>query len=113
MHESERTKPARWIPFAWMPYYNEALAPGRGSTGYHGHRARRCRLEHQCLAHVFQDWDARTAEQIKVVWAGETERPTKIYLGAVVVDHPQLDKFTGGQSIDTFFALHLFNCNQY
>jgi hypothetical protein len=41
MHESERCKPLRWIPFAWMPVYHEALAPDRPTQGYEGHPARR------------------------------------------------------------------------
>ena len=47
MHESERSKPSRWVPFAWMPVYKEELAPNRPKTGYHSHKARRVRLEHQ------------------------------------------------------------------
>ena len=96
MHESERSKPSRWIPFAWMPNYDEAKATLRPAKGYESHRSRRARLEHQCLAYIFAGWDERTAERIKVIWGGNTERQTKLYLGAVVVDHPQLDKFTGG-----------------
>ena len=95
MHESERSKPSRWVPFAWMPQYVEALAPHRQTQGYEGHPARRIRLEHQALAHVFQDWDERTSKQLKVRWGGSIERDTKIYMAAVVVDQPQLDKFTG------------------
>lgn len=96
MHESERAKPARWTPFAWMPNYKEELAPNRPKEGYESHKARRMRLEHQALAYVLHDWDERTAEAMTVMWEGKIERPTKLYLGAVVVDHPQLDKFTAG-----------------
>ena len=78
-----------------MPQYEDALAPGRGGQGYEGHPARRARLEHQALSHVFFDFDARTEQAQKVAWGGKTERATKIYLAAVIVDHPQLDKFTG------------------
>jgi hypothetical protein len=79
-----------------MPVYREDLAPNRRKEGYDSHKARRVRLEHQALAHVFQDWDERTAERKKVFWGGKVERPTKVYIGAVVVDHPQLDKYTAG-----------------
>ena len=96
MHESERSKPIRWIPFAWMPNYDEAKATKRPGKGYESHPARRARLEHQCLAYVFAGWEERSAERIKVTWEGKIERQTRIYLGAIVVDHPQLDKFTGG-----------------
>ncbi len=79
-----------------MPVYKEELAPNRPKTGYDSHKARRVRLEHQTLAHVLYDWNERTAERKKVSWGGSTERQTKVYLGAVVVDHPQLDKYTEG-----------------
>jgi hypothetical protein len=78
-----------------MPQYVDALAPERQGQGYEGHPARRVRLEHQALAHVFHDWDERTSKQLKVRWGGTIERDTKIYMAAVVVDQPQLDKFTG------------------
>ena len=84
------------MPFAWMPVYKEELAPNRPTKGYDSHTARRARLEHQALAYVFADWDERTADARKVMWGGKIERPTKLYLGAVVVDHPQLDKLTAG-----------------
>lgn len=62
----------------------------------HCHRSRRARLEHQALALVFERWDERSAQRIEVMWEGKIKRQTRIYLGAVVVDHPQLDKFAGG-----------------
>ena len=73
------------------------MAPDLPGQGYEGHPARRARLEHQALSHVFFYFDARTAQAQKVAWGGKTVlvRDTKIYLGAVIVDHPQLDKFTG------------------
>jgi hypothetical protein len=43
MHESERAKPARWTPFAWMPVYKEELAPNRPTKGFDSHTARRAR----------------------------------------------------------------------
>jgi hypothetical protein len=103
MHESERSKPSRWVPFAWMPVYKEELAPNRQKQGYDSHKARRARLEHQALAYVLHDWDERTAERKKVFWGGSTERQTKVYLGAVVVDHPQLDKYTAGSRTSISF----------
>jgi hypothetical protein len=95
MHKSERCKPLRWIPCAWMPVYNEALAPDRPTQGYEGHPARCARLEHEALAYALAGWDERTAETVDVVWGGTTRLQTRVYLGAVVVDHPQRDKFTG------------------
>jgi hypothetical protein len=79
-----------------MLVYKEELAPDRPKTGYDSHKARRARLEHQALANVFHDWDELTADTMKVLWGGKVERPTKLYLGAVVVDHPHLKKLTAG-----------------
>jgi hypothetical protein len=72
-----------------MPVYKYELAPNRPTKGYDSHTARRARLEHQALAYIFDDWDERTADAIIVVWGGKIEMPTKLYLGTVVVDHPQ------------------------
>jgi len=33
---------------------------------------------------------------MQLYWGGNILRPSKLYLAAVVVDHPQLDKFVGG-----------------
>ena len=96
LHESERSKPSAWIPFAWMPTYIDALAPYRPSKGFNGHAARRVRLDHQALAHVFKDWDERTQDAVSLHWGGAVLRKSKIYMAAVVVDHPQLDKFAAG-----------------
>ena len=78
-----------------MSVYNAALAPRRPTQGLDGHSTRRVQLEHVALAHVFEKWDERTAEPVDLHWAGSILRKSKIYLAAVVVDHPQLDKFTG------------------
>ena len=78
-----------------MPQYSDALAPDRPTQGYQGHPARRVRLEHQALAYIFRDFDERTSKPRDVFWGGTIERQTQIYAAAVVVDHPQLDRFTG------------------
>ena len=94
-HEGVRTKPTSWIPFAWMPVYDSTLAPDRPGKGFASHTARRLRLEHEALAHVFNGWDIRTREAVQLHWGGKILRSSKLYLAAVVVDHPQLDKFAG------------------
>ena len=48
------------------------------------------------LSHVFKDWDVRTKDAMQLYWGGKILRSSKLYLAAVVVDHPQLDKFVGG-----------------
>ena len=99
IHESERSKPSSWIPFAWMPVYKDTLAPERSVKGLTGHAARRVQLEHEALAHVFDDWTERTADAVDLCWAGSLRRKSKLYLAAVVVDQPQLDKFAASGGI--------------
>ena len=60
----------------------------RPGQGFAGHTARRLRLEHEALAHVFKDWDIRTRDAVQLYWGGLTLRLSKVYLAAVVVDHP-------------------------
>jgi len=94
-HEGVRNQATSWIPFAWLPAYDEKLAPLRPSNGYESHTYRRIRMEHQALSIVFKDWDLRTKDAVQLYWGGKILRDSKLYLAAVVVDHPQLDKFAG------------------
>ena len=94
-HEGVRTQATSWVPFAWMPVYDQKLAPDRPTQGFESHTARRLRLEHEALAHVFRDWDIRIRDAVQLYWGGSTLRLSKVYLAAVVVDHPQLDKYAG------------------
>jgi hypothetical protein len=118
MHESECSKLRRWVPFAWMPNYDEAKA-NRPLQGYDSSRSRRSRLELQsrvqCLAYVFADCDERTAELIQVVWGRKIVLSTKLYLGAVVVDHPHSMKAknTSWNSIDTFQFVCLLTTHEW
>jgi hypothetical protein len=109
MHESERCKQLRWILIAWMPVYIEALALDRPTQGYDGHPALRARLGHEALAYVLGGWDERTAKTFDVVWEGIPRLQRRVYLGAVVVDHVQLDKFTGSTRDE--LVLQCFVCN--
>ena len=95
-HEGVRTNAATWIPFGWLPVYDDKKAPGRKTAaGFESHSARRVRMEHEALAHVFKDWDIRTQDSFQLYWGGKTIRESRLYLAAAVVDHPQLDKFAG------------------
>ena len=97
MHESERCQARRWTPCAWMPLFDEKKAPGRPTQGYESCPARRMRLEHQCLGYMIQQFEERAAAKQKhsVLWGGDEKRDTVVYIGGVIVDHQQLDKFTG------------------
>ena len=94
VHESERSKPT-WVPFAWMPIYDPKLAPDRPTQGFQSHTARATRLEHQALSYVFANWDERTKDAFSLHWGGSVLRQSRFFLAAVVVDHPQLDRFAG------------------
>ena len=96
MHESERCQARRWTACAWMPLYDEKKAPDRPTQGYESSPARRIRLEHQCLGYMLQRFEERAAKQKhSVLWGGDERRDTAVYIGAAIVDHAQLDKFTG------------------
>ena len=69
---------------------SDKLAQNRDIARFESHTARRIRLEHEALSHVFKDWDVRTRGAVPLYRGG------KVYLAAVVVDHPQLDKLVGG-----------------
>ena len=85
-----------------MPVYDSKLAPDRPGQGYESHTARRLRLEHEALAHAFKDWEIRTRDAVQLYWGGSVLRLSKLYLAAVVVDHPQLDKYAGSGKIATY-----------
>ena len=78
------------------------IVHARAITAYQSHPARRIRLEHEALSHVFKDWDVRTRNTMQLYWGGKTLRLSKVYLAAVVVDHPQLDKFAGSGQFGNF-----------
>ncbi len=81
----------------------------KAMTAIGRHPARRARLEHEALAYALGRWDVRTAETFNVVWGGTTRLQTRVYLGAVVVDHVQLDKYF--ESTCDEFVLQDFVCN--
>jgi hypothetical protein len=63
-------------------------------------------MEHEALSIVFKDWDLRTKDAVKLYWGGKVLRDSKIYLAAVVVDHPQLDKFAGSGMTPGMLFVH-------
>ncbi len=46
---TQATVATSWIPFAWIPAYDDQLAPNHDKAGFESHTARRARLEHEAL----------------------------------------------------------------
>jgi len=79
-----------------MPLFDDRKSSKWPTQGYESLPARCARLEHQCLSYLLQPFEERTAnKKHSVLWGGDEKRDTAVYLGAVIVDHPQLDEFTG------------------
>ena len=78
-----------------MPVYINTLAPVRHGQGYESNTARLIRLKHEALSVVFNNWEVLTRESVQLYWGGKTLHTSKLYLAAVIVDHPQLDNFAG------------------
>ena len=77
-HEGVRTQATSWIPFAWMPVYDDKLAPKRDASGFNGHTARRVRLEHEALSYVFKNWGTRSRDEVQLYWGGKILRSSKV-----------------------------------
>jgi hypothetical protein len=98
MHEAERCQTKNWTTCEWMPLFDDRKSSKLPTQGYESLPARRARLEHQCLSYLLQPFEECTGnKKHSVLWpgGGDEKRDTAVYLGAVIVDHPQLDKFTG------------------
>jgi hypothetical protein len=80
-------------------------SPGQGFVMFACHAARQVSLEHEVLAHFFKDWDVQTRDTLQLYWGGKTLHMSKVYLAAVMVDHPQLGKFVGSGEM---FCLHVY-----
>ena len=93
-----------------MAVYDPKLAPGRPGAGFESHAACQCaaRLEHQALSYVFANWDERTQDAVKLCWGGSTLQKSRFFLAAVVVDHPQLDRFAGAGECN--LMPHILTC---
>ena len=94
LHEDERSKPSAWIPVGWLPVYNEERdkRPGRG---YESASARKHRLYHSCWVEFLDRWAERTKESDVLPWADGKSRKTRFFLGGVLGDQQEGDRYTG------------------
>jgi len=96
LHEDERSKPAAWIPVGWIPNYIDARAKGlRPTQGYESMPARKMRLFHMCWIELLDGWAERTRDAMILTWADSVQRSSRIFLGGLLGDQQEGDKFTG------------------
>lgn len=96
LHENERCKPAAWIPVGWLPSYIDARAKGlRPKQGYESIPARKMRLFHRCWIEFLDGWAERTRDAMILTWADGVQRSSRIFLGGLLGDQQEGDKFTG------------------
>lgn len=96
LHEDERCKPSAWIPVGWIPNYIDARAKGlRPTQGYESTPARKMRLFHRCWIELLDGWAERTRDAMILTWADGMKRSSRIFLGGLLGDQQEGDKFTG------------------
>lgn len=94
LHEDERSKPSAWMPVGWLPVYNEER-DHRPGTGYESASARKHRLYHRCWVEFLDKWAERTKESERLPWADGASRQTRFFLGGVLGDQQEGDRYTG------------------
>ena len=98
LHEEERTKPRNWVPVGWIPVYDDSRdkRPGRG---FDAASARKIRLYHQCWIEFLDGWAERTKDAMLLPWADGVTRSTRLFIGGVMGDQQEGDKYTGGACV--------------
>jgi hypothetical protein len=94
LHEDERMKPRNWIPVGWIPVYDESRDK-RPIRGFDSTSARKIRLYHQCWIEFLDKWAERTKDAILLPWADGVTRSTRLFIGGVLGDQQEGDKYTG------------------
>ena len=94
LHEDERMKPRNWIPVGWIPVYDESRDK-RPGQGFDSTSARKIRLYHQCWIEFLDKWAERTKDAILLPWADGVTRSTRLFIGGVLGDQQEGDKYTG------------------
>ena len=79
----------------WLPNYIDSRAKGlRPTRGYESIPARKMRLFHRCWIEFLDGWAERTRDATNLTWADGVERSTRIFLGGLLGDQQEGDKFT-------------------
>ena len=94
LHEDERMKPRNWIPVGWIPVYDESRDK-RPKKGFDSTSARKVRLYHQCWIEFLDGWAERTKDAVLLPWADGETRSTRLFIGGVLGDQQEGDKYTG------------------
>jgi hypothetical protein len=94
LHEDERLKPRNWVPVGWLPVYDESRDK-RPKTGFDSTSARKVRLYHACWIEFLDQWAERTRNAILIAWADGQSRWTRLFIGGVLGDQQEGDKYTG------------------
>ena len=94
LHEDERLKPRNWVPVGWIPVYDESRDK-RPGTGFDSTSARKYRLYHACWIEFLDKWAERTKDPILIPWADGKTRWTRLFIGGVLGDQQEGDKYTG------------------
>ena len=87
-------KPRNWIPVGWIPCYDESRDKRR-KTGFESTSARKIRLYHQCWIEFLAGWAERTKDAMILPWADGVTRSTRLFIGGVMGDQQEGDKYTG------------------
>ncbi len=94
LQEEEHTKPRNWIPVGWLPVYDDKRDK-RPAKGYGTTSARKIQLYHQCWIEFLDKWADRTKEAILLPWADGCTLSKRLYIGGVMGDQQEGDKYTG------------------
>ena len=94
LHEDERMKPRNWIPVGWLPVYDDKRDK-RPGKGFESTSARKIRLYHQCWIEFLDGWAERTKDAMLLPWADGVTRSTRLFIGGVMGDQQEGDKYTG------------------
>ncbi len=92
--EKERTEPNNWVPVGWLPVYDEKL-DRRPAQGDESTPARKIRFHHQCWIEYLDGWADRTKDAILLPWADGFSRLTRLFIGGVMGDQQEGEKYTG------------------
>jgi hypothetical protein len=105
LQEEERMKTKNWVPVGWLPVYDESRDL-RKTKGFDSTPARKIRLYHACWIEFLDKWAERTKEAIRIPWADGQTRCTCLFIGGVLGDQQEGDRYTGSR-VCVIAVLHL------